>query len=179
MKLLTGLTLSYDSQLKLCSWCGTCMHCKPNPLENGKRSDQQLNSTRCRCDAHLQHWNIWADTSKPKSFTYIYQKDRVIQVLFWSNLRFLSARLLLVESPHCFLLCGPMLVFSAPVTFGLGLLMGWLALWITLSGLTTMPVRSNELCCIVFPVWEARIVTWVKNTSHFIIWLFLNYHIKV
>lgn len=122
---------------------------------------------------------IWADTSKPKSFTYIYQKDRVIQVLFWSNLRFLSARLLLVESPHCFLLCGPMLVFSAPVTFGLGLLMGWLALWITLSGLTTMPVRSNELCCIVFPVWEARIVTWVKNTSHFIIWLFLNYHIKV
>lgn len=39
------------------------MHCKPNPLENGKRSGQWLNSTRCRCDAHHQHWNLWRDTN--------------------------------------------------------------------------------------------------------------------
>lgn len=58
-------------------------------------------------------------------------------------LRFLSARLFLVESPHCFLLGGPTLAFTAPVTFDLAFdfIKVWLVLSPTLSGLiVTVPV---------------------------------------
>lgn len=64
-------------------------------------------------------------------------------------LRFLSARLFLVGSPHFFLLGGPILAFTAPVKFDLAFdfIKGWLALSPTLSGLkVTVPVRSEELC---------------------------------
>lgn len=186
------------------------MHCKPNPLESGKRSGQRLNSTRCRCDARHQHWNLWRDTNHnlhhslifmseigvnthydqicthehPKSDSCIYifytcmrnqcHFNLFVYFLSCSNtnsyLRFLSARLLLVEFPQCFLLGGPILVLTAPVTYDLDLLIGWLGLWLTLSGLTVTPVRSVKLFCKgVFPVREARIVTWVKNILHLII----------
>lgn len=241
------------------------MHCKPNPLENGKRSGQLRNSTQCTCDARHQHWNIQTDTNHNLNQSLIFTKKQdyihtvtmiksehtkalnqtVIQsawqisailtslftfyhipgfpIVFWigkqksqwvvlifpsvreyrrlttysgaahcqemnrcnrslnksTYLRFLSARLLLVESPHCFLLGGPTWVFTAPVAY-LGLLISWLARWLTLSGLTVMPVRSEKVGCKgVFPVWEARIVTWVKNILGFNVWLFLSQHVRV
>lgn len=48
------------------------MHCKPNPLENGKRSGQLLNSTRCRCDARHQHWKTWTDTNHNLNHSLIF-----------------------------------------------------------------------------------------------------------
>lgn len=58
IKIKILLTLSYDSQWKFCNLFDTCMHHKPKPLGNGKRSGQLLSSTRYMCIVLHQHWKL-------------------------------------------------------------------------------------------------------------------------
>lgn len=83
-----------------------------------------------------------------------------------NNLRFLRARLCLVVRPSCFLLW-VVLAFPAPETFDLDLTGGLVCgLKLSVSGLTIKPDRSGDIGNVgIFPVREARMVTWKENTT--------------